>query len=108
MIASQADESIDNNAQTNLSNPELGMDLRERTLKNTKLQKLYRSKKSTLISRYTSALLKQCIEIHSFSFFPFHRISDELDLAPLETFHKTLDFGERLFIEKFLAMEISI
>lgn len=43
------------------------MDLRERTLKNTKLQKLYRSKKSTLISRYISTLLKT-VQVNSLIF----------------------------------------
>ncbi|XP_055299752.1 uncharacterized protein LOC129567151 isoform X2 [Sitodiplosis mosellana] len=36
------------------------------------------------------------------------RISEELDAAPVERFHKNLDFGERMFIEKFIALEISI
>lgn len=38
----------------------------------------------------------------------YYRLSEELDDEPIETFHKSLDLGERLFIEKFLALETSI
>lgn len=38
----------------------------------------------------------------------YFRISDELNIAPVETFYKSMDFGEKVFIEKFLALETSI
>lgn len=37
-----------------------------------------------------------------------YRISEELQLVPVERIHKNVDFGEQIFIEKFLALETSI
>lgn len=46
--------------------------------------------------------------MNGINWLSFFRISEELDMAPVERFHKTLDFGERMFIEKFIALEIGI
>lgn len=40
--------------------------------------------------------------------FLVFRVSEELQQAPMQRFHKNLDFGEQIFIEKFLALETSI
>lgn len=44
----------------------------------------------------------------SFNLFELFRISEEIDLPQLKIIHKTLDIGEKLFIEKFLELETRI
>lgn len=69
-------------------------------------KKAFGSKK--LLSRWVMQQIGSSIVDLNDTSVLYSRISEELDAAPIEQFHTNLDFGERLFVEKFIALEISI